>query len=168
MVNRKLTKFKSDDCGYFVKQVRYDDKEEIRSIEHAEKAVRSLYYAMRKAILARAEFTLQGQLEQFNCSLHFFVTALIEEVKMVGQQQLIDLGLDKVIITDIGNNVAQDPPQLPEELFSFDNTIKQNTTSKKEVVEYKKEKQYYTKGSCFKANKNRFVSKNIYNNIEYR
>ena len=58
LVNRKLNKFKLDDSGYFIRQVRYEDKKKLRSIEHAEKAIRSFYYAMRKAIITRAEFTL--------------------------------------------------------------------------------------------------------------
>ncbi len=47
-------------------------------MEHAEKAVRSLYYAMRKAITTRAEFTLQGQTKQFETGLLSLVDRLID------------------------------------------------------------------------------------------
>lgn len=168
LVNRKLNKFKSDDSGYFIIQVRHDDQEQLRSMEHAEKAVRSLYYAMRKAISTRAEFTLQGQTKQFETGLLSLVNELIEELKIACQQELPALDLDKVIISDFQNHIAQNPPQLPEELFSFSDTIKQNTTSKREVVGTKKETQRYTEGSCFKQEKTRTVTKNVYDNIEYQ
>lgn len=168
LVNRKLNKFELDNSGYFTIRVRHDDKEKLRSMEHAEKAVRSLYYAMRKAISARAEFTLQGQTKQFETGLLSLVNRLIEELKSACERELPDLDLDKVIVSDFENHIAQNPPQLPEELFSFSDTIKQNTTSKREVVGKKKETQYYTEGSCFKQEKTRTVTKNIYDDIEYK
>jgi GTPase SAR1 family protein len=169
LVNRKLAKFKQDGSGYFVRQVRHDDKEKLRSMEHAEKAVRSLYYAMRKAISTRAEFTLQGQTKQFETGLLSLVNKLIEELKIACEQELPNLDLDKVIISDFDNHINHNPPQLPEELFNFSDTIKQNTTSKREVVGKKQEIEHYTEGSCFfKEEKTRTVSKNIYDNIEYR
>ena len=168
LVNRKLNEFKLDDSGYFIRQVRHDDQEKLRSMEHAEKAIRSLYYAMRKAITARAEFTLQGQTKQFETGLLSLVNKLIEELKVACEQELPDLDLDKVIISDFENHIAQNPPQLPEELFNFSDTIKQNTTSKREVVGKKKETQHYTEGSCFKQEKTRTVTKNVYEDIEYQ
>ncbi len=134
LVTRKLTKFERDDSGYFLRQIRHDDQEKLRSMEHAEKAVRSLYYAMRKAISTRAEFTLQGQTEQFEMGLLSLVNKLIEELKFACEQELPELDLNKVIISDFENHITQNPPQLPEELFSFSDTIRQNTTSKPEVV----------------------------------
>ena len=168
LVGRKLRKLKSDDSGYFVQQVRQDNTEELRNMEHAEKAVRSLYYAMRKAISTRAEFTLQGQTKQFETGLLSLVNQLIEELKNVCQQELPDLNLDKVIISDFENHINQNSPQLPEELFSFTDTIEQKTTSKLEVVGKKQETQHYTEGSCFKEEKTRTVSKDVYGNIEYK
>ena len=168
MANRKLGKFKRDDSGYFTIQVRHDDKEKLRSMEHAEKAVRSLYYAMRKAIIARAEFTLQGQTKQFETGLLSLVNELVKELKSTCERELPELDLDKVIISDFENHIDRNPPQLPEELFNFADTIKQNTTSKREVVGHKNEKQYYTEGSCFKQEKSRTVIKNIYDDIKYR
>lgn len=168
LVNRKLSKFKSDDSGYFVRQVRQDDTEELRNLEHAEKAVRSLYYAMRKAITARAEFTLQGQTKQFETGLLSLVNQLIEELKNACQQELPDLDLDKVIISDFENHIIQNPPQLPEELFTFADTIKQNTTSKREVVDHKQETEHYTEGSCFKKERTRIVTKNVCGDVEYK
>lgn len=168
LVNRKLAKFKQDESGYFIRQIRHDDQEKIRSMEHAEKAVRSLYYAMRKAISTRAEFTLQGQIKQFETGLLSLVNKLIEELKIACEQELPDLDLDKIIISDFENHITQNPPQLPEALFSFSDTIKQNTTSKREVVGKKKETQHYTEGSCFKQEKTRTVTKNIYDDIEYK
>ena len=168
LVNRKLNEFKLDDSGYFIRQVRHDDKEELRSTEHAEKAIRSLYYAMRKAITTRAEFTLQGQTKQFETGLLSLVNKLIKELKIACEQELPALDLDKVIISDFENHIAQNPPQLPKELFNFSDTIKQNTTSKQEVVDKKEETQDYTEGSCFKQEKNRTVTKNVYEDIEYR
>ena len=168
LVNRKLNKFKLDDSGYFIRQVRHDDKEKLRSMEHAEKAVRSLYFAMRKAISTRAEFTLQGQTKQFETGLLSLVNKLIEELKIACERELPELDLDKVIISDFENHIDRNPPQLPEELFNFADTIKQNTSSKREVVGHKNEKQYYTEGSCFKQEKSRTVIKNIYDDIEYR
>ena len=168
LVNRKLNEFKLDDSGYFIRQVRHDDKEELRSTEHAEKAIRSLYYAMRKAITTRAEFTLQGQTKQFETGLLSLVNKLIKELKIACEQELPALDLDKVIISDFENHIAQNPPQLPKELFNFSDTIKQNTTSKQEVVDKKEETQHYTEGSCFKQEKNRTVTKNVYEDIEYR
>ena len=76
--------------------------------------------------------------------------------------------LDKVIISDFESHIEQNPPQLPEELFSFADTIQQNTTSKREVVGKKKETQRYTEGSCLKKEKTRTVTKNVYDNIQYR
>ena len=168
LANRKLAKFKRDDSGYFTIQVRHDDKEKLRSMEHAEKAVRSLYYAMRKAITARAKFTLQGQTKQFETGLLSLVNELVKELKSTCERELPELDLDKVIISDFENHIDRNPPQLPEELFNFADTIKQNTTSKREVVGHKNEKQYYTEGSCFKQEKSRTVIKNIYDDIKYR
>ena len=167
LVNRKLNKFDKDNSGFFVRQVRHDDKEKLRSMEHAEKAVRSLYYAMRKAISARAEFTLQGQTKQFETGLLFLVKKPIEELKSACQQELPDLNIDKVIISDFENYISQNPPQLPEELFNFTDTIKQNTTKKVEVVGTTQQKQTYTEGSCLKKKKPRYVSKNVHAHVEY-
>ena len=168
LVNRKLNKFELDGSGYFIRRVRHDDKEKLRSMEHAEKAVRSLYYAMRKAISARAEFTLQGQTKQFETGLLSLVNKLIEELKGSCERELPDLDLDKVIISDFENHIAQNPPQLPEELFSFTDTIKQNTTKKVEVVGTTQQKQTYTEGSCFKEEKTRYVSKDVHAHVEYQ
>ena len=168
LVNRKLNKSGSDDSGYFVRQVRHDEKEKLRSMEHAEKAVRSLYYAMRKAITTRAEFTLQGQTKKLETGLLFLVKRLIEELKAVCKKELPDLDLNNVIISDFENHVNYNPPQLPEDLFYFADTIKQNTTSKQEVVGKKQETQHYKEGSCFKKEKTRTVTKDIYDDIEYR
>ncbi|VEP12191.1 conserved hypothetical protein [Hyella patelloides LEGE 07179] len=137
-------------------------------MEHAEKAVRSLYYAMRQAISTRAEFTLQGQAKEFETGLLSLVTALTKELKNVCQQELSDLDLDKAIITNFEISITHNPPKLPEELFNFSANIKQDNTSKKEVVGKKQEKEHYTKGSCFKQEKTRTVTKNIYDNIEYQ
>jgi hypothetical protein len=168
LVNRKLAEFKQDSSGYFIRQVRHDDREKLLSMEHAEKAVRLLYYAMRQAISTRAEFTLQGQTKQFETGLLFLVNQLIEELKNACNQELPDLDLDKVIISNFENHINHNPPQLPEELFSFSDTIQQNTTSKREVVGTKKETERYQKGSCLKQEKTRTVTKNVYDDIEYR
>jgi hypothetical protein len=168
LVNRKLSKFERDDSGYFIKQVRQDDLEENRSMEHAEKAVRSLYYAMRKAISARAEFTLQGQTNQLETGLQSLVNKLTEELKSVCRQELPDLELDKVIVTRFESYLTQNPPELPEQLFDFASDIQQDAIRKREVVGTKKEQQTYTEGSCFKQEKTRTVTNNVYENIEYQ
>ncbi|MDJ0633699.1 MAG: dynamin family protein [Xenococcaceae cyanobacterium MO_188.B29] len=168
LVHRKLNKFELNNSGYFIRQVRKDDKEEIRSMEHAEKAVRSLYYAMRQAISSRAEFTLQGQTKKFEEGLQNLVYRLTEELKLACQQELPNLDLDKVIITDFESYIHKNPPELPEGLFDFSSDIKQNTTRKKEVVGTKQEQQRYTEGSCFKKEKTRTVTKDVYGDIEYR
>lgn len=169
LVHRKLNKFEQNKySGYFNRYVRKDDKEEIRSMEHAEKAVRSLYYAMRQAISSRAEFTLQGQTKKFEEGLQTLVYRLTEELKFACQQELPDLDLDKAIIIDFESYIQQNLPELPEGIFDFSADIKQNTTRKVEVIGTTQEQQRYTEGSCFKEEKTRTVTKNVYDGIDYQ
>ncbi len=168
LVNRKLTDFNKDNSGYFIREVRQDDQEKLRSLEHAEKAVRSLYYAMRQAISTRAEFTLQGQAKEFETGLLCLVNALIEELKNACRQELPSLDLDKAIITNFETTITHTNPEIPEELFDFSANIKLGNTSRQEVVGNRQQTEYYTEGSCFKKEKSRTVNKNVYDNIEYQ
>ena len=84
------------------------------------------------------------------------------------QQELPDFDLDKAIITYFESYIQQNPPKLPTDIFDFSADIQQNNTNKKEVVGTKQEQQKYTKGSFFKEEKTRTVTKDVYGDIEYQ
>ncbi|WP_036488120.1 dynamin family protein [Myxosarcina sp. GI1] len=168
LVNHKLNKFERDETGCFIIQARHDNKEKIRSMEHAEKAVRILYYAMRQAMTARAEFTLQGKVKQLETGLLSLVSVPIEKLKIFCHQIFSKIDLDKAIAINFEISITQNPPKLPIDIFNFSVNIEQNTTSKREVVGQNQETEYYTEGSCFKQHKSKNVTKNIYGDIEYR
>lgn len=167
LVGKKLTGFHKD-FWFMSKKCCEDDKESVRSLEHAERAVRSLYFAMRKGITARAEFVLQGQSQKFEKGLKDVVDHASRQLIDVCTQELPELNLDEVIIADFQKSSSQSLPTLPDDIFQFSDNIHQKNTSKREIVSARKSLQYYTEGSCFKEEKNRWVNKAVYGNVKYR
>ncbi len=168
LVGRKLSNFGKGNLEYFVKQVRRDQQGEIRNLEAAERAVRSLYYAMSKAMATRAEFALQGQAKHFETSLESLVKVVTKELKEACQHELPTLNLDQGIMTNLESYLSHNPPQLPEELFSFAADIEQSSTKKREKVGEKQVTEVEEKGSCFKKEETKTVTKDVHEDIEYQ
>lgn len=168
LVRRKCKGF-THSSGFWVKEVRQSDTEGLRELEHAERAVRSLYFAMREALSVRAEFLLQAKAKQLEDAWNSLLKTKQNELYNLCHQKLPDLKLDQAIIAEFKNRVSQTPPTLPENLFNFSANIKQSKNKNKEVVGKQAVQEDYTTGSCFnKKKKTRTVWKDKIEQVEYQ
>ncbi|MCG5057471.1 MAG: dynamin family protein [Limnoraphis sp. WC205] len=168
LVSRKCKDF-THSSGSWIKEVRQDDTEGLRELEHAERAVRSLYFAMREALSVRAEFMLQAQAKQLEDALQSLVNQKVNELCDLCCQELPEFKLDEAIIAEFKNRISQTPPTLSENLFNFSVNIKQSQNKNKEVVGKQAVQEDYTTGSCFnKKTKTRTVWKDKIEQVEYQ
>ncbi|ERT07859.1 50S ribosome-binding GTPase family protein [Lyngbya aestuarii BL J] len=109
LVSRKCKDF-THSSGSWIKEVRQSDTEGLRELEHAERAVRSLYFAMREALSVRAEFMLQAQAKQLEDALQSLVNQKVNELCDLCCQELPEFKLDEAIIAEFKNRISQTPP----------------------------------------------------------
>ena len=176
-VSRRISQF-SRESEYLVKRVKADDDKGKKELEHDERHVRLLYYTMRQAISARAEFFLQGKATQFEQALESLVDEQIERLKICLSENNLDssINFEKAVISDLHKKIAQNLPTLPDNFFEISDTIKQNRSEKTEVVGQKTEKvtrtktehetytEHYQSGSCYKSTKSRTKTRPVTRN----
>jgi hypothetical protein len=168
LVSRKCKGF-THQSGSWVKEVRQDDTEGLRELEHAERGVRSLYFAMREALSVRTEFLLQAKAKQLEDAWNSLLKTKQNELYNLCHKKLPDLKLDQAIIAEFKNRISQTTPTLPENLFTFSANIKQSKKKNKEVVGKQAVQEDYTSKSCFKKKtKTRTVWKDKIEQVEYR
>jgi hypothetical protein len=177
-VSRRLSQF-APESKYLVKRVRADDDKGKKELEHDERHVRLLYYTMREAISARAEFILQGKAKQFEQALESLVNEQLKRLKICLSEENLasSINLEKAAISDLHKKLAQNLPTLPENFFQLPDTIKQSHSKKTEVVgtkteyekrtktEYENYTEYYEEGSCFKSTKTRTKTRPVTRNF---
>lgn len=166
LVSRKINDF-THTSSYLIRRVREDDKKGIRELEHAERAVRHLYQAMREALTGRAEFTLQAQAQKLENALQSFIEEPVQELCILCIQELPSLKLDEVILTEFKKKLSSHPPVLPENFFELPVAIDQSHVKQEETVGQKQETEYYTTGSCFKSQHSRTVTRDVKEIVEY-
>jgi GTPase SAR1 family protein len=190
-VSRRLSTFSSESEN-LVKRVRADDDKGKKELEHDERYVRLLYHRMREAISARAEFFLQGKAQQFEQPLESLVNEQVKRLKVcLSDKTFSSINVEQAAISNLRKKLAQNSPTLPEKFFELSAPIKQNRSTKREVVgkkteyetrtktEYQDYTESYQDGSCFSSTKTRTktrpvtrnyqeaVTRNIYEDIEY-
>ena len=190
-VSRRLSTFSSESEN-LVKRVRADDNKGKKELEHDERYVRLLYHRMREAISVRAEFFLQGKAQQFEQPLESLVNEQVKRLKVcLSDKTFSSINLEQAAISNLRKKLAQNLPTLPEKFFELSAPIKQNRSTKREVVgkkteyetrtktEYQDYTESYQDGSCFSSTKTRTktrpvtrnyqeaVTRNIYEDIEY-
>jgi GTPase SAR1 family protein len=190
-VSRRLSTFSSESEN-LVKRVRADDDKGKKELEHDERYVRLLYHRMRAAISARAEFFLQGKAQQFEQPLESLVNEQVKRLKVcLSDQTFSSINVEQAAISNLRKKLAQNSPTLPDKFFEISAPIKQNRSTKREVVgkkteyetrtktEYQDYTESYQDGSCFSSTKTRTktrpvtrnyqeaVTRNIYEDIEY-
>ncbi|MEG4327677.1 dynamin family protein [Microcoleus sp. herbarium5] len=190
-VSRRLSTFSSESDN-LVKRVRADDDKGKKELEHDERYVRLLYHRMREAISVRAEFFLQGKAQQFEQALESLVNEQVKRLKVcLSDKTFSSINLEQAAISNLRKKLAQNLPTLPEKFFELSAPIKQNRSTKREVVgkkteyetrtktEYQDYTESYQDGSCFSSTKTRTktrpvtrnyqeaVTRNIYEDIEY-
>ncbi len=133
LVRRKCKGF-THSSGFWVKEVRQSDTEGLRELEHAERAVRSLYFAMREGLSVRTEFLLQAQAKQLEEALKSLVSQKVDKLCNLCHRELPELKLDEAIIAEFKNRVSQKTLKLPNDCFNFSADIKQNQAQKEEVI----------------------------------
>jgi len=163
LTSRKLDSFKLD-SDQLSKRVRADDKDGIRELEHAERAIRSLYQGIRNAITVRAEFALQARAQQLEAALQSLVEEQQGQLQEICLQELPSLNLDAAIMSHFKGSTLGRLLTLPGKFFEFPNTLKQQELNQREKVGERKET--YTTGSCFKSEETRTVD--VTENIQYR
>ncbi|MEG4225320.1 dynamin family protein [Microcoleus sp. N9_B2] len=190
-VSRRLSTFSSESEN-LVKRVRADDDKGKKELEHDERYVRLLYHRMREAISARAEFFLQGKAQQFEQALESLVNEQVKRLKVcLSDKTFSSINVEQAAISNLRKKLAQNSPTLPDKFFELSAPIKQNRSTKREVVgkkteyetrtktEYQDYTESYQDGSCFSSTKTRTktrpvtrnyqeaVTRNIYEDIEY-
>ena len=190
-VSRRLSTFSSESEN-LVKRVRADDDKGKKELEHDERYVRLLYHRMREAISVRAEFFLQGKAQQFEQALESLVNEQVKRLKVcLSDKTFSSINLEQAAISNLRKKLAQILLTLPEKFFELSAPIKQNRSTKREVVgkkteyetrtktEYQDYTESYQNGSCFSSTKTRTktrpvtrnyqeaVTRNIYEDIEY-
>lgn len=190
-VSRRLSTFSSESEN-LVKRVRADDDKGKKELEHNERYVRLLYHRMREAISVRAEFFLQGKAQQFEQALESLVNEQVKRLKVcLSEKTFSSINLEQAAISNLRKKLAQKLPTLPEKFFELSAPIKQNRSTKREVVgkkteyetrtktEYQNYTESYQDGSCFSSTKTRTktrpvtrnyqeaVTRDIYEDIEY-
>ena len=189
-VSRRLSTFSSESEN-LVKRVRADDDKGKKELEHDERYVRLLYHRMREAISVRAEFFLQGKAQQFEQALESLVNEQVKRLKVcLSDKTFSSINLEQAAISNLRKKLAQILLTLPEKFFELSAPIKQNRSTKREVVgkkteyetrtktEYQDYTESYQDGSCFSSTKTRTktrpvtsnyqeaVTRNIYEDIE--
>lgn len=164
--SRKLDSF-THTSGNLVKRVRKEAQKEVRDLENAERAVRKLYQAMREALSARSEFTLQAQVKKLENTLQGLVEKEVNALFDLCVRELPSFKLGEAIITDFKKKVSRSLPSLPENLFELPTPINQRHVQQEEVVGKKKETEYYTTGTCFKSEHSKEVTRDVKGIIEY-
>ncbi|MBR8840391.1 MAG: dynamin family protein [Stigonema ocellatum SAG 48.90 = DSM 106950] len=165
LTSRKIDNF-THNSGYFNKRVRQDDTKGIRELEHAERAVRALYQAMREAMSVRAEFMLQAQAQKIETALKCLVKEKEEELSFFCQE-FTPLKLDQAIIADFKKNTFSNLPVLPKRFFEIPEINKQRSIENTEVVGKKDMDKKSTTGSCCKSEDSRTVSRDVWGVVEY-
>lgn len=166
--SRRLENF-THSSDSLVKRVREEDKKGIRELEHAERAVRKLYQAMREALSARAEFNLQSQAQKLENALDSLIGEEENELCVLCLKELPSLKLDEAIISDFKKNLSQNLPVLPEKFFELSNTIKQSSPKEKEVIGTKPVTITYTEGSCFnRQERTKTEYEDVIGDVQYR
>ncbi len=167
-VRGKLDSF-TQDSGYLVRRVREDDKKAVREIQNAERAVRTLYQAMRDALSYQAGFALQGQAKLLQKALQGLAEEAAQELYKQVREELPSLKLDEAVITDFKKKVFQKLPDLPEDFFELPDNIKESTTKEKEVIDKKKVEKPYVEGSCLgKKQKVKTEYEDVHGEVKYR
>jgi len=151
------------------RKVKADDKHGKMEIEHDERRFRLLYYTMRQAITARAEFLLQTKAKQFEDALQSLVNDQLKRLDICfTSQEIYSINIEQSAVSDLRKKLGNNLIKLPENLFQISDTIKQIEKLEQEVIgqetynkevtrtKYEKRTEYYTTGSCFKETKTRF------------
>ena len=149
--------------GYLVRKVKEEDTKAIEELESAERAVRKLYLAMRKALTIRAEFTLQTQAGKCKEALSTLIAAAKEDLFNLIHAELPSFNLNDAVIADFNKQIFNSLPNLPENFFKVTDDIK--VTSDKERVKTDSVPTGETKGSCLNKEA---VYKDVYKDVEYK
>jgi GTPase SAR1 family protein len=151
IASRRLTSFTKFDEG-FLKEVREDDEQSIKDVEHDERAVRKLYQAMRTAMSSRAEFMLQAQSKKFEDSVQSLINKRTIELIVYAQEILPDFNMGEAIIADFKRNMSNNTLTLPsDKLFALTDPV--IVTPKTVDVKIGEEQaiELRESGSCFKS-----------------
>ncbi len=191
-VYRRIQKDFSEKSGMFVRQVRSNDDKAKEQLAFDEKCFRMLYFTMRKAITARAEFVIQAKAVSFETALQSLVEDQLNRLQAyLSAEEVITPEMEDAIMSDLRKKLTSYVPKLPQDLFIIDADISQQGKQQREVVgresvtvnkdkyrtRYKTET--YEEGSCLSETKTRSVpyqerytvqeteTRNVYDQVDY-
>ncbi|MFP4297390.1 MAG: hypothetical protein ACLFT0_05990 [Spirulinaceae cyanobacterium] len=166
-ISRRMHKFELKG-EQFYRKIRADDTKGKQELAHDEKYFRLLFHTMREGITARANYSLQARVKEFDKALQSFVDEYLERLNShLSQQELFIIDLEQAIMSDLRKKLNQNPPKLPKELFKLPVVVDKRETSQTEVVgqrdvvehytetEYQSRTESYQEGSCLKTTKTR-------------
>ncbi len=165
----KLNNEFKDSDGYLIKSVRKDDEKAIQKLDHAEKSVRTFFAVMREGILARAEFTLQTQAQNFEEALQLFTESKVNSLLNAIRDDLPNPQLYQAIFSDFVKDISLRTKKIPESILNFSELIEAAEEERRIKTEKRTIKENYTEGSCFfKEEKTRDKVIDVYGEVKFK
>lgn len=163
LVTRKLQGF--DPTGQFLrKRVKADDRQGIQELEHAQRAVRTLYHVVRKATSSRAKFLLQTKMKVIQDALKELFVGQQDEFEKLCFRLLPALNVHKSILSRFRSEIIEINFSLPRNLFKVQMTADTKTLVLSEKVDEREE--IRSTGSCFGSTYTETVD--VYDDIPYQ
>ncbi|TVQ24550.1 MAG: hypothetical protein EA367_01540, partial [Leptolyngbya sp. DLM2.Bin15] len=150
LFGRKVQDFKPS-SGRLTKVVQADDAAGKRSLEHAERAVRSLYQAMRNAIEARTSFQLQAQARQISEIVQLILEQYYQNLLLENcSAQISVIDLQNAIASEYRNQISSQSPELPPEFIDL-SVLKMEKQETEQQVKVGERQEKHKTGSCLKT-----------------
>jgi hypothetical protein len=169
-VYRRIQNDFSEKSGMLVRKVRADDAKAKKQLDQDEKCFRHLYFEMRKAITSRAEFVIQAKAKSFESALQSLVEEQLHRLQSIlSAEEVITPEIEETIMNDLRQKLTTNLPKLPNNIFSIDAEISQESQTQSEVTGKEKtienvdkertiyRSQTYQVGSCFPETRTRSV-----------
>lgn len=150
LYGRKVQNFNSS-SGRLTKLVRADDAAGKRSLEQAERAVRSLYQAMRNAIEARTRFQLQVKAREISEVVQLILGEYYQNLLLENcSAQISTINLQNAIASEYRNQISSQPLKLPPELIDL-SVLKMEKQETEQLVKVGERQEKHKTGSCLKT-----------------
>jgi hypothetical protein len=169
------------EADYLVRKVRVNDAKSIKNLEHDERCLRSLYEAIKKALVHRCEFKLQAEQLRFKEQLDLIISGLPikifhdlanefeNETLYEYKKVLEEIGFDDAVMSIIQRKISQNETRLPENLIDIPLQVSVEEDVQEEVTGQEQRTGTQEVGSCLNKHKESFtyyVDKK--ENIEYK
>jgi hypothetical protein len=167
LAREKLHDFE-ENPGYLCKRVQVDDTpQEIKKLENAERAVVKLYISMRKALISRAEFTIQSQVKKLERALSSAITSAEEQLLLICPDEVSRFNFKSNVLAVYKSKISNEPPTLPKDFFKLPPPGEYKKFSQEEITGTKEYTKTIETGSCLKRKRKKTILEDIKDTKNY-